>query len=87
MDEQTVLTLYSLNQQVKEWNADEMPNAEEETPPQKYAMWLQQKDKDEVQCMKEYIVIISQYDIYTKQIMWQLLEGIITEIKYVGQEA
>ena len=48
MDKQTVLTLYSLNQQVKEWNADEMPNAEEETPKDKYQMWLQQRDKDEV---------------------------------------
>ena len=36
--------------------------------------------------MKEYIVIIAQHDIYTKQIMNQLLDGTISEIKYVGQE-
>ena len=41
MDERTVLTLYSLYKQVKEWNADEMPNAENETPKEKYQMWLQ----------------------------------------------
>lgn len=40
VDSQIMLTLYSLYKQVKEWDADEMPMAEEETPKEKYDMWL-----------------------------------------------
>ena len=81
-----MLTLYSLYKQVKEWDADEMPMAEEETPKDKYKMWLQQKGKPEIQCMKEYIVLISQHDVYTQQILEQVIDGRLKEIKFQGED-
>ena len=69
VDTRTILTLYSLYKQVKEWDADEAPGAEEQTPPEKYRMWLQQKGKDEIRCMKEYIVLIAQFDKYTESVL------------------
>jgi len=46
-----------------------MPMAQEETPAEKYEMWLQQKGKPELQCMKEYILLIAKFDQYTDQIL------------------
>ena len=47
-------------------------------------MWLQQKGKDEIQCMKEYIMLIAKFDKYTESVLKQVLDETLKEIKFQG---
>lgn len=47
-NEQVAATLYSLFKQAQEGNADEFDKNKLNTKPERYAVWLQQADKDEV---------------------------------------
>jgi len=57
-NEQVAATLYSLFKQIRDGNADEFEKNKENTKPERYAVWLQQVDKDADRCMKEYVLLV-----------------------------
>ena len=82
-NEQVAMTLYSLFKQQKEGDADEFANNKEKTKPERYAAWLQQSGKSDLQCKKEYILLVAQYDSSLKGTVDGVINGDIKEINYM----
>ena len=79
-NEQVALTLYSLFKQQKDGNADEFEKNKTQTKPERYAVWLQQADKGEIQCIKEYIILVGQCDAQFNETVKSVASGAIKEI-------
>ena len=74
------MTLYSLFKQIKDGNADEFMKNKEVSKPEQYAVWLQQADKPDLLCKKEYILLAAQCDSQLKEMVKGVISGKIKEI-------
>ena len=77
---QVAMTLYSLFKQQKDGDADEFERNKQNTKPERYAVWLQQVGKSDLQCQKEYILLVGQCDKQFNEQVKGVVSGLITDI-------
>lgn len=49
-------------------------------PPEKYHVWLQQKGKDQSQCIREYCLLVATVDVQFNETLKAVASGLIKEI-------
>ena len=84
------LTMYSLFKQIEEGDADALGEDEDlidQSQNEKKAVWLQQKGKSKQDCMKEYIILISNHSQELKNSLEQVLNKNVEEFNYKSENA
>ena len=75
-------TCYSLYKQATDGDADDFEENELQTTPERYQVWKQQDGKNEMQCLKEYIILMGQVDPHFNETVKNVASGAIREINF-----
>ena len=73
-------TVYSLYKQIEEGDADDFDGHKKKTQPERYNVWLQQSGKEELKCIKEYVILVGQIDPHFNETVRNVASGVIREI-------
>ena len=75
-------TCYSLYKQSTDGDACDFEENELNTTPERYQVWKQQDGKSEMQCLKEYIILMGQVDPHFNETVKNVASGLIREINF-----
>lgn len=63
-------------------DADEFEKNKQKVDADKYDVWDQQNGKDQLQCYKEYILLVGQLDLHFNETVRGVASGQIKEINF-----
>ena len=82
LNHEVASTLYSLHKQIHDGDAEDFDDNIVNTQPERYNVWLQQSGKSEMRCIKEYIILIGQFDPHFNETVKNVASGVIREINF-----
>ena len=75
-------TCYSLYKQATDGDAEDFEENQLNTTPERYQVWKQQDGKSEMQCLKEYIILMGKVDPHFNETVKNVSTGLIREINF-----
>ena len=75
-------TCYSLYKQATDGDAEDFEENELQTTTERYQVWKQQDGKNEMQCLKEYIILMGKIDPHFNETVKNVASGQIREINF-----